>query len=139
MIFLSFVLITGLFLVYSHYAGGICYFINWDSLFFVFIGSLISACAFSLGHFMDFLTGLKEIFSFRLGRDKNRNVKKIFGGLTISTIVLGICSSIHGLITGVLVQQNVPLENILPVALFTTLYGLLIAVFVYFPVYMRHK
>ncbi len=139
MIFLSFVLITGLFLIYSYFAGSVHNFINWDSLFFVFIGSLISACAFSSGHFKDFLYGLKEIFSFRLEREKNQNVKKIFGGLTISTIVLGICSSIHGFITGVLAQQNVPLENILPVALFTTLYGLLIAVFIYFPVYMRHK
>ena len=138
MIFTASACIISIFLLSAHFAGNIGYFINLDSLLIVFLGSGFSALALSWGKFQILKKGAIQIFSFSRKSVKDHDVKNLFSILIVLTITVGFCSTCQGIISGVLSTQNSPILHILSYASFTTIYSVIISVFLSLPVVYRN-
>lgn len=139
MIFLSFILISSIFLLSAHLAGNAGTFINIDSLIIVLLGMAISSISLSWGKVPSLKKGLIQIFSFSIPKDRDTEVKNIFTGLSITTIAVGFCSSCQGILSGILSGNNPPVLQILSFASFTTIYALIISIFLFLPVVYRNR
>lgn len=126
MIFLSFLLISSIFLVSAHFAGNAGTFINFDSLIIVLLGIVFSSISLSWGKVQSLKKGLIQIFSFSKPEDKDSEVKNIFTGISISTVTIGLCSSCQGILSGILIDNNTPILKVLSFSSFTTIYALII-------------
>jgi hypothetical protein len=143
MIFIGFLLISAIFFVSAHFAGGIKYFFNIDSLFIPLVVVLIfSIFTFNFGNF---LKGIKTMFMFsKNGFKADAAVAKLYKTLIFVTLAAGLCSTFQGLITGILADwyhgvEMFPIRTILCFASFTTVYGLMYATFLFYPIYLLHK
>ncbi len=139
MIFMSFILILGLFLIPAHLSGTIGYFINPDSLLIDLLGLAIAAIGIGYGDYKPLISGIRMIFSFKKQSAKNPKVKTVFGALIISTIAVGVCSTIQGIFSGVFSGTDISLSETVSIAMFTTVYSIIISVFLLFPVYIRSR
>lgn len=139
MIFLSFILISSIFLLSAHFAGNVGNFINIDSLLIILLGMAISSISLSWGKVPSLKKGFIQIFSFSMPKDKDTEVKNIFTGLLISTIAVGFCSSCQGILSGILSGNNLPILQVLSFASFTTIYALIISIFLFLPVVYRNR
>lgn len=139
MIFLSFLLISSIFLISAHFAGNVGTFINLDSLIIVLLGIVISSVPLSWGKVPSLKKGLIQIFSFSIPEDKDTEVKNIFTGLSISTAAVGFCSSCQGILSVILIDNNTPILQVLSFASFTTVYALIISIFIFLPVVFRNR
>lgn len=141
MIFIGFILISGVFFLFAHFAGGMQYFFNPDSLAI----PLVVVTVFSLFTFRwhVFCKGIRCMFLFNV-RDfeKDAQVARHYFSLMIIAIAAGICSTFQGMISGILFgatlpeTEKFPLEAIACYASFTTVYGIMLAFFLLYPVYL---
>jgi len=139
MIVLIFISVSGIFLISAHLSGDIGYFINLDSLLIVIAGTLLSSAALSTGKFKYLIMGASEMISFSANKEKKSEVKNIYTGLAIMTIAVGVCSTAQGIISGILSVNQYPLPEIISIASFTTVYSIIIAVFLFVPVIIRNR
>jgi flagellar motor component MotA len=139
MIMLIFISVSGIFLISAHLSGDIGYFINIDSLLIVIAGALLSSAALSTGKFRYLIMGVAQMLSFSRNTEKNTEVKNIYTGLAILTIAVGVCSTAQGVISGILSVNSYSLPEIISIASFTTIYSIIISVFLFVPVILRNK
>ena len=138
MILTAFFMLVFIFMLSAHLAGDVRLFINIDSLLIILAGVIIFTIG--TGRIKPALRGLREMISFSFaGKSRDEEVKNLFSGLCIASIAVGICSTIQGFISGVLLRLNYSVPEILSYASFTTLYGIMFAVFLFFPVYLRNR
>jgi len=152
MIFLSFVFITGLFLVYAYFAGNILYFINLDSIPIIILpGIIFSIFTFKL---KEYTKGVKSMFIFNLKNiKKDNNVSSHFRSLILITIIVGILSAFQGLFSYILTNRDYKrglielpeyiIETTMGEAIvyagFSIVYALLISIFLLYPIYLIYK
>ncbi|WP_028972507.1 hypothetical protein [Spirochaeta cellobiosiphila] len=139
MIFISFVLISSLYLLSAYFCGDVGYFINVDSIIIIFIGLAI----FTLGlkDYQSFILGIKDIFSFKKKNDnsKNINVARYYLSLSLITPIIGLCSTFQGIYCGIFGESGFNLTQTFCIAGFTTVYGIIISAFLFYPVYHCNK
>mgnify|MGYP003623266922 CR=1 FL=1 len=142
MIFIGFLLISGIFFVFAHFAGGVDYFINLDS----FVIPLLGCFLFALFTFniKAFGRGIKTAFMFsKKDFVKDPEVQKLYKALIFISLAIGVCSAFQGIICGILFNWRngveFPLTVVFSFASFTVVYGLMYAAFLFYPVYLMHK
>ncbi|MDR1748963.1 MAG: hypothetical protein LBR47_07870 [Spirochaetaceae bacterium] len=152
MVFIGFVLITGILLAFAHFSGNIGYFINLDSIFLAIIpGLLFSIACFKWKEYSD---GIKVLFSFNIKSMKRDNkTARHFKSLIPITIVFGLLSTIQGLFSYILARRdysqglaelsdfalNTTIAQAFVYAGFSTAYALLISAFIFYPIYILKK
>ena len=139
MIFISFVLISCLYLFSAYLCGDIGYFINVDSII-ILIGGLI---IFTLGlkDYQSLIFGIKDIFSFKKKdkETKNGNVAQYYLSLSLITPIIGLCSTAQGIYCGIFGESIYNLTQTFCIAGFTTVYGIIVSAFLFYPVYHSNK
>lgn len=141
MIFIGFLLTSGIFFLFAHFAGGIQYFFNPDSIGI----PLVAVMIFSLFTFRwrVFCKGVRCMFLFNV-RDfeKDVRVSRHYFSLMVVAIAAGVCSTFQGMISGILVgatlpeTEQFPLEAIACYASFSTVYAIMLSFFLFYPVYL---
>ena len=144
MIFIGFLLIYGIFLIFAFFSGNVFHFINPDSLLIspvtVFIFSI---CTFKWN---EFRAGIKTMFSFAKPREPSQRVAGHYKSLMLISFAAGIVSTIQGLISYSLskrdmvdVALNMPFTEAFSYSIFSTAYGIMYSVFLFYPVYLLHS
>lgn len=141
MIFIGCLLISGIFFLFAHFAGGMQYFFNPDSM----AVSLLVVVLFSLFTFRwrVFCKGVRCMFLFRVrDLEKDANVARHYFSLMFVAIAAGVCSTFQGMISGILFgatlpeTEKFPLEIIASYTSFSTVYAMMLAFFLFYPVYL---
>lgn len=152
MIFIGFVLITGVLVFFSYLSGNAQYFYNMDSILL----TLFPIFVFSIFTFKwkVLLQGIKTIFSFNYKSiSKDKMIANHFKSLMIVTFSFGILSTFQGLMSYVLASRDIKLGILRPSEFtqtvtasqifvysgFTTVYAILLCAFILYPVYLLHK
>ena len=142
MIFIGFLLISSIFFVFAFFAGGVEYFFNLDSLVIPLFGCFLFALfTFNIKAFGK---GIKTAFMFsKKNFVKDPEVAKTYKSLIFVSLAIGVCSAFQGIIVGILFNWRnaieFPLTVVFSFASFTVVYGLMYAVFLFYPVYLMHK
>ena len=123
----------------AYFNGSIGLFFNLDSIVIVVAGTIFFTISISIGRFSALLKGLKEIFSFRKNKEKDREVSTIFLGMTFGSVAVGLCSMMQGIISGALAKPDFTIFEIISISGFTVAYGILLSFFLWLPVYFRNK
>jgi flagellar motor component MotA len=152
MVFIGFMLITGVLLIYAYFAGNIGYFINLDSILLVILPGLI----FSIFNFKlkEYFKGIKSMFIFSLKNiNKDNKVASHYRSLIFVTIIFGILSTAQGLFSYILADRDykkgliklsefamdITIGQAIVYASFSTVYALLISFFLLYPIHIMYK
>ena len=145
MVLLSFLLAAGIFLVFAFFAGNVFHFLNLDSL----IISPLAVVFFSLGTFKgkELLRGFRSMFMFSLKKHRpDRAVAAHYKALALVSVAAGVVSTIQGFISYSLslrdlngITPPLPVGEAFSYALFSTAYGILYGVFLFYPVFLLHR
>ncbi|ULQ58498.1 hypothetical protein K7I13_07900 [Brucepastera parasyntrophica] len=145
MIFLGFLIITGIFLLYSWFSGNAGFFINPDSMPI----SLAAVLVFSVFtfHWKDFVRGVKTMFVFKAEKiEGSASTARHYLSLIWVSVAAGVVSTFQGLLSYFLTVRDYP-EAALEIspatafcyAIFSTVYGIMYSVFLFYPVYLVHR
>jgi len=139
LIFISFVLISCLYLLSAYFCGNISYFINVDSIIILIAG--LTIFTLSLKDYQSLILGIKDIFSFKKKDEetKNKNVARYYLSLSLITPIIGLCSTAQGIYCGIFGESIYNFSQTLCIAGFTTVYGIIISAFLFYPVYHNNK
>ena len=141
MIFIGFLLISSIFFVFAHFAGGVQFFLNLDSLCI----SPLAAAIFSIFTFRTgaFVRGIRSMFALSpRNREVDRETADLYLALIFISLAAGVCSTFQGMISGILYGKNLPSDAQIPLsemfcyASFSSVYGLMYAAFLFYPVYL---
>ncbi|MDR2516867.1 MAG: hypothetical protein LBC88_05735 [Spirochaetaceae bacterium] len=145
MIFIGFLLISAIFFLYAYLAGNVGYFINIDSIP-VIICALIffSLCTF---HWKEFIKGIKSMFIFNIKTFTGCiKTARHYKSMMFISIFAGIISTFQGLIFYFLTIHDFPEKSMeisfttaLSYASFSTVYALMISMFLLYPIYLLHN
>lgn len=145
MIFLGFVLISGIFFIFAAISGNVFNFVNGDSLAILLIADLL----FSLFTFRwkEFIGGIRTMFVFRADScTRDPRIAVHYRALMNVTLAVGLVSTMQGLISYALAIRDsveaamaMPLGEALCYSSFTTVYGLMLSFFLFYPVYLFNR
>lgn len=120
-------------------AGGIDYFFNLDSLLIILAAFVLGAAAAGCRNWKALGLGFRQLAEFGPKTAKDPETASIFLALAVIVAGAGVVSTVQGVIAGMLINPGAPLSGILPYAFFTTLYGLILALFLLWPVAARNR
>lgn len=140
MIFIVFLLLVSLLLLSAYFAGDISTFINIDSIIIVLAGFILSSLTVAIGRYKLFLKGFLQIFKFSSITEKSNDIKNMFTAISIMTLAIGFCSTIQGLISGLLIDAaGLKLSQIICFASFTSVYSIIFVCFLLIPIIYLYK
>ena len=145
MIILGFFLTGSILLAFAFLAGNMFHFLNCDSLLI----SPLAAFLFSLSTYKckELVKGVKTMFMFsRKKHAPNPAVAAHYKALMLVSLAMGVVSTIQGLVSYALSRRDaaemalaMPLSEAFSYAIFSTAYGIMYSVFLFYPVYLLHR
>ncbi|QQO08758.1 hypothetical protein [Breznakiella homolactica] len=145
MIFIGFLLISGIFLLYAWFSGNAGFFINPDSMPI----SPAAVLLFSVFSFRwkEFVRGLRTMFLFSLKKfEGSGGTARHYRSLIWVSLTAGLVSTAQGLFSYFLTVRDNPQAAVeisastaFCYAGFSTVYGLMLSVFLLYPVYLLHR
>ena len=140
MILIGFLMVNFILVLSAMLAGDVGTIYNLDSIL-INIGALfVSILVIFIGRFKLFFAGLKEILSlFKKSCNKSIEIARTFTGLSILTLGIGILSTLQGIYSGLLLSNNIRIEQVFLYASFTTTYSLDIVILVFVPIIYKNK
>lgn len=143
MIFIGFLLIMGIFLLFSFISGNIFHFINIDSFLIILSAPLIFTI-FTL-KWKAFVTGLHTMFAFKKSQmKKNEQAANHYKSMMVICLATGVVSTCQGIYSyllslrdGVEFALNTPFYEAFCYAAFTTVYAVILSCFLIYPTYLN--